>query len=102
MPETILYEHDPDHHRFIAELNGEFAEIRYAPYKGALLFLHTFVPEILRGRGIASALAFNALNYAREKPITIILICPFLVRYVKENPEYKKLLDRRCAGNEDN
>jgi predicted GNAT family acetyltransferase len=91
----ILYEHDVLRHRFIAELAGECAVIQYAPYKVDIAFIHTFVPVDLRGRGIASVLAINALQYAREKHVKIMLICPFMARYVKENPEYQDLVDLR-------
>jgi predicted GNAT family acetyltransferase len=40
-------------------------------------------------------LAINALQYAREKHVKIMLICPFMARYVRENLGYQDLVDQK-------
>jgi len=59
--------HEPEARRFVIELAGETALIRYRELAGRVLDLdHTFVPPALRGGGIASQLTEHALRYARE------------------------------------
>jgi len=54
--------------------------------------MHTFVPESLEGRGLASALAKFALEYAKGKNLQVIVYCPFVATYLKRHPEYNFLV----------
>ena len=53
--------------------------------------MHTKVPEELSGKGIASFLAKNALEYAKVNGYKINVMCPFVSRYVKKNHEWYDL-----------
>lgn len=78
--------------RFETEVNGEFAYIDYRFYKGDIAFMHTFVPEIARGKGIASALSKFALEYVKEQKLKPIIYCPVIKKYIKHHPEYAALI----------
>jgi predicted GNAT family acetyltransferase len=54
--------------------------------------LHTEVPPALRGRGIATALARMAFEYAKENHLKVEVICPFVHYFLNKNPEYKPLV----------
>ncbi|MFC0513074.1 GNAT family N-acetyltransferase [Mucilaginibacter angelicae] len=79
--------------RFEVYLNGEYAFIEYRYYKKDIAFMHTTVPEAFRGRGVASAMAVAALNFARDQHRKIMLYCPFVSGYVREHQEYHDLVD---------
>lgn len=81
--------------------NGQFeykteehlAYLTYRLRKKTMFFMHTTVPEELAGQGLASALALEALNYAKEKGYLIAVMCPFVSGYVKKHPEWYELYD---------
>lgn len=77
---------------------GEKAFIEYRWYKGDLALMHTFVPPAFEGHGIASTLAHFALEYAKQKKLSIIVYCPFVAKYLKEHPEYSFLTDKKYTA----
>jgi predicted GNAT family acetyltransferase len=42
--------------------------------------------------GLASALAEQALNWAREKGYKVDIICPIVRKYISKHPEYADLV----------
>lgn len=59
-----------------------------------VVFDHTFVPEVLRGRGIAARLARAALEEARQRRWKVVPRCSYVAAFIKRNPEYADLVDR--------
>ena len=59
--------------------------------------MHTFVPDSLSGKGLASALAHYALEYAKERQLKIIVYCPFVGVYIKKHPEYNILVNKNYS-----
>jgi predicted GNAT family acetyltransferase len=59
----------------------------------AIVFVHTEVDPALEGKGIASRLAHEALEYARDQHLRVVPICPFVRAYLKRHPEYADLTD---------
>jgi predicted GNAT family acetyltransferase len=59
-----------------------------------LELIHSEVPENLRGQGLASELAQNALEYAREHKLKVDVICPSVHGYLAKHPEYADLVMR--------
>ncbi len=80
--------------RFETPLGEEFGYIDYRFYKGNLAFMHTFIPDESRGKGIAAEMAKFGLEYARKEKFKIMLYCPFVASYVKRHPEYQDLINR--------
>jgi predicted GNAT family acetyltransferase len=54
---------------------------------------YTYVPNSLRGKGIAAKLVEAALEYARLNGIKIIPSCSYVDVYLQRHPEYEDLLD---------
>jgi uncharacterized protein len=77
--------------RFEIEQSGEVAYLEYSLAGNILELIHTEVPEKLRHLGLASALAENALQWAREHNLKVDIICPTVRRYVEQHPEYSDL-----------
>lgn len=80
--------------RFEYREEGELAYLEYRYYKTKnIAFMHTVVPEKLGGKGVASSLAKQAFAFAAENKKLVMVYCPFVGKFVKNNPEYKKQLD---------
>ena len=85
--------HEPDEHRFVADLDGATAVIAYRERQPRVLDLHhTFVPRQWRGGGIASQLTAHALAYARAHGYTVVASCPFVAAFIARHPQYRDLL----------
>jgi predicted GNAT family acetyltransferase len=78
--------------RFELEQDGQVAYLEYALSGPVLELRHTEVPAPLRNRGLASSLAQNALEWARENHKKVDVICPTVAGYLKTHPEYSDLI----------
>lgn len=83
--------------RFEAHLAGsvEAAYIDVRPGARIWSFVHTEVPPSFRGRGVGSLLVGAALDHVRELGVTVQPLCPFVVEYLRENPEAADVVDPR-------
>ena len=89
----LSVEHHPALGKFSAIIEGEEAYLLYHPAgDGVLDYVSTFVPEPLRGRGIASTVVRCALDYAKTQRCRVIPSCWFVKRYVDRHPEYLDLV----------
>ncbi|PPL00929.1 GNAT family N-acetyltransferase [Parapedobacter indicus] len=80
--------------RFEIHLGTEVAYLEYRFYKKDIAFMHTFVPEAFKGKGIASQLAQYAFAYAKREKKPVMVYCPFVSKYVKAHPAVKEQLDK--------
>ena len=59
-------------------------------------FMHTQVPEGIKGNAIASALAANAFNFAKERSKLLMGLLPFRIfLYKKRHPEVREQLNKK-------
>ncbi|MBZ5858703.1 GNAT family N-acetyltransferase [Flavihumibacter profundi] len=91
MAESFDITDNKQQQQFQLVVNGEMAYLEYRWHNGKIALMHTYVPESLEGKGIASALAKYALEYARTEQIKIIVYCPFVAKYLERHPEYNTL-----------
>ena len=80
--------------RFEIHQENEIAYLEYRFYKSDIALMHTFVPDSLEGKGIASALAHHALDWAREHQKPVMVYCPFVAAYLKRHPEEGDIVDK--------
>jgi predicted GNAT family acetyltransferase len=80
--------------RFEIERDGQVASLEYSMTGNVLGLIHTEVPTALRGLGLASSLAENALQYARQNNLKVDVICPSVLDYLAKHPEYSDLVLR--------
>jgi predicted GNAT family acetyltransferase len=80
--------------RFEIEEDGQVAYLEYRLTPTVLELNHTEVPATLRGKGLAAALAQTGLQYARDHNLKVDIICPSVLDYVAEHPEYSDLVLR--------
>ena len=85
-------EDNRDENRFELALDGELAVAEYVLRPGAIEFTHTFVPEPLRGRGVATRLVEAALASARARHLAVTPTCAMFAAYMEGHPETHDLL----------
>jgi len=90
---ALQIQHDEPNHRFVAEVEGRDCVLDYQRADQKTLdYTHTFTPQPLRGRGIASDVVRYALEWARRNDQRVIASCPFVQSYVDQHPEYEDLV----------
>ena len=80
--------------RFEAAVGDAVAFSTYRLGKRTIAFLHTEVPESLRGRGIAERLVTAALDSARSRGLLVIPLCPYVAAFLKRHEEYQDIVVR--------
>ncbi|WP_263142817.1 GNAT family N-acetyltransferase [Pseudomonas sp. RIT-PI-AD] len=84
MSEAMSIHHDQAGHQFETTVDGYRAYLAYMDLgKQTLDIYRTFVPNELRGRGIAAALTETALKYAEQRGYTVIPSCSYVERYME-------------------
>jgi hypothetical protein len=84
MSEELSIHHDLAGHQFETTLDGDRAYLAYMDLgKQTLDIYRTFVPNSLRGRGVAAALTEHALAYAERLGYTVIPSCSYVERYMQ-------------------
>jgi len=79
-------------HQFVIDLGDDKAMLVYRPLGREIVLLHTQVPPAWEGRGIAGDLTRAALEYAREAQLVVRPVCPFVIAYLRQHPEYLALV----------
>ncbi|NKB83495.1 GNAT family N-acetyltransferase [Brucella grignonensis] len=83
-----------DSGRYFVVINGDDAEMTYTKLGPALISIdHTFVPGSMRGKGIAQALALNAVENARKTGWKIIPRCSFMQAQVKRHADWSDVIE---------
>lgn len=84
MSTAVSVQHDVAGHQFEATVDGHRAYLAYMDLgKQTLDIYRTFVPNALRGRGIAAALTEQALAYAEGAGYSVIPSCSYVERYIE-------------------
>jgi predicted GNAT family acetyltransferase len=78
--------------QFQAQVEGEIAFLEYRLHDGAVVLMHTEVPEQLGGRGIGSALVAAAFEHAKAQHLKVKVYCPFVKTWLNRHPEYSEFV----------
>ena len=91
----ILHKDDGKKGMFYIEQNQQIvAEMTYVWAGDAKIIIdHTEVDESLNGKGIGKQMVEKAVNFAREKTIKIIPLCPFAKSVFDKVEEFKDVLN---------
>lgn len=89
---TVTVTHNAAEGRFEAEVDGAKSMAEYELQGDRIIFLHTFVPSKLRGRGIAEKLVRTGLEHARAKNLKVVPACSYVAAFIAGHAEYKPLL----------
>ena len=96
---THEVEHRTADRRFVvAELGHEAYLEYYELPDGSLDYAHTYTPNEIRGRGIASSIIKTALDFAKDKGKSIVPGCPFVQTYIDRHTEYASVLAEGWKG----
>jgi predicted GNAT family acetyltransferase len=87
----FIIEHNQANNRFETIVENEMAILAYELKDGVIYMTHTEVPPPIEGRGVASALAKYALNYARTAGLLVVPLCSFVRAFMDRKPEYQDL-----------
>ncbi|EEQ96307.1 Hypothetical protein, conserved [Brucella intermedia LMG 3301] len=91
----IRKEDSSDGGRYAAVLDGSEAEMTYTKLGPSLISIdHTFVPDTMRGKGVAQALAKNAVLDARRSGWKIIPRCSFMHAQAMRHPDWSDVLGK--------
>lgn len=79
----------------IKENNNRVAEMTYSVAGEKLIIIdHTEVSDSLRGTGAGKQLVTAAVNYAREKNIKTLPLCPFAKSVFDRTPAFNDVLSK--------
>ncbi|MEO1023060.1 MAG: GNAT family N-acetyltransferase [Bacteroidota bacterium] len=79
---------------FIAQENGEtVGEMTYSKAGDTKIIIdHTDISDQKRGSGLGKDLVFAAVEYAREKNIKILPLCPFAASVFNKHKEIRDVV----------
>lgn len=66
--------------------------VDYQETSELVVLTHTEVDPAYEGRGVGSALARSALDDIRGRRLKALVICPFIIGWLRNHPEYQDLL----------
>lgn len=84
--------HNPELNRFEVVVETQTAVVEYRRRDDKIFLVHTLVPPVVEGKGVGTALAKYALDYARENSLRVVPSCPFIAAYIESHPEYADLV----------
>ena len=89
--------------RWEAHIDEDLATAEYRRSGNTIFFIHTDVPRVLEGKGVASRLVKTALDDARLQHLAVVPFCPFVASFIRRHPDYKDLVHpdyRHLIGDE--
>jgi uncharacterized protein len=84
--------HDDKNAEFFMETEKGRATLNYLREGDKLDFHHTFVPEALRGQGIAEKVVAAGFDYAKQNKLKVIPSCPYVQRLLRRHEDWKELV----------
>jgi uncharacterized protein len=88
--------HEPDAERY-ALYDGDTLQgfIVYDISGTSMRLLHAEVPPVMRNRGLGGVVTKAVLDELRATTgYRVVAVCPFVVRWMREHPEYADLATR--------
>lgn len=79
-----MIEHQPQQQRFCVGTAKEEAVLTYQLTGNQLHFTQTYVPDGLRGQGIAEKLVRTGLRWAREQGYDVTTSCWYVDRFLEQ------------------
>ncbi len=84
--------HNPSEKRFEYRAGNDLAVCDYEVAGDVWQFHHTFVPDSMRGLGVAARLVETALRYVDEKRGKVVPKCSYVESYIQKHPDFSHLL----------
>ena len=83
--------HNAAENRFETWIEGRLSKLDYMEDDNTIVMTHVGVYPEHRGQGVAGKLTEVALEYAKEKSLRVIPMCPYIAAYIRRNPQYMEL-----------
>ena len=78
-------EHQPAQHRFIVSLAAGQARLEYSLQETWVNIVHTWVPDSLRGQGVAGQLMQAVVEQLKSKGLRAVPTCSYAVKWFAEH-----------------
>ena len=94
MSTEVTVTNNPDRQRYEAAVDQAAVAgfVDYQQTDELVVLTHTEVDPTFEGRGVGGALARAALDDIRERRLKALVICPFILGWLRNHPEYQDLL----------
>lgn len=93
--ETMNSEVLHEHNKFYKIVNGLESHMDYEMHEpSTVVFYHTFVPEELRGRGLAREIIKEGLDWAMAERLDIVPACSAVRRFIDMHDRYRSYLGK--------
>jgi predicted GNAT family acetyltransferase len=90
---AIEVRHNPAESRYELTIDGRLVGIAdYRADGDRLVFPHTEIEPVMRGRGLGAELVRGALDDVRTTGRTVVPRCWYVAQFIDEHPEYGDLL----------
>lgn len=90
MDQEITIQHDLADKQFYITIDGSRAYLAYMDLGRKTLDIYrTFVPNALRGKGLAAKLTERALQFASEEGYQVIPSCSYVERYMQRQEKLR-------------
>ena len=94
LPEVAREDYGSKRRYVIRRPEGEAELTLSVLSKDKVIADHTYVPDSLRGQGLAEDLLKALLDDARAQGFTIVPLCPFVAGQARRHPEWAELFSR--------
>jgi predicted GNAT family acetyltransferase len=81
-----------DIHNFEFFIDGHRSFIDYQIKDNDIYLVHTEVPEVLKGRGVAEKMVEKTFNYIEQEGFKLVPLCSYIQVYLKRHPEWNRLV----------
>ena len=81
--------------RIVAEAGGAEAKLTFSKAGTTRIIAdHTLVPDAMGGQGVGTELVRRLRDYALERDVKVVALCPFVKAQMAKHPEWRDVLDR--------
>lgn len=94
MTPDVVVTNNPDRQRYEAVVDRATVAgfVDYQETSELVVLTHTEVDEAHEGRGVGGALARAALDDIRERRLKALVICPFILGWLRNHPGHQDVL----------
>jgi predicted GNAT family acetyltransferase len=94
MSSTVTVTNKSDRQRYEAVVDDTTLAgyVEYQETTELVVLTHTEVHAVHEGRGIGSSLARGALDDVRERELKALVLCPFILGWLRTHPAYQDVL----------
>jgi hypothetical protein len=89
---TVTNNRDRQRYEAVVDTATLAGFVEYQDTSELVVLTHTEVGTTYEGKGIGSALARAALDDVRERRLKALVICPFILGWLRIHPDYQDLL----------